>query len=261
MPKEEGLTGILGEGKKEKSKVPTEKEKAQVPSTGKPEFVPGTEEESIEDMVMPRLRLLQSVSTEVETKESELGKIRHSLSGEEWEKVQVIPLFIRKSRICFDSDNVKGAPKCFAPDSIKNRSGERCLEECPFNEAWKWKDNEPPQCDLVRSFPSLILKDGKLTKGMDFAAMNFVKSSTPAATTLIYLRQKSGDPYWNYVYELSTALKPFTKGSAYIFNIRQVRETTEEEREKARKIYFSIRGKAVREEEVAGGDDNFDKEG
>ena len=261
MPKEESLKGILSEGEKEKSKVPTEKEKASVPATDGPQFVPGTEEESSEDLVMPRLRLLQSVSTEVEEGNSELGKIKHSLSGEEWDKLQIIPLFLRKSRICFDSDNVKGAPKCFAPDAIKNRSGERCLEECPLNEAWKWKDNEPPQCDLVRSFPSLILKDGKLTKGMDFASAAFVKSSTPVATTLIYLRQKSGEPYWNYVYELSTEKKKFAKGLAYIFNIRQVRETTTKEREIAKNIFFSIKGKPVSEEEVASGEDNFNKEG
>ena len=92
---------------------------------------------------------------------------------------------------------------------------------------------------------------------MDFAAMNFVKSSTPAATTLIYLRQKSGEPYWNYVYELSTLTKKFPKGMAYIFDIRQVRETTAREQEIARGIYFSIKGKPVVEEEVAGGEDKF----
>ncbi len=254
--------GNLGEilEKKEKSNVPTEKDKAEVLVVREPQPVPGTEEESIEDMVMPRLRLLQSVSSEVENKSSGVGLIKHSLSGEEWEKVQVIPLFIRKCRICFDVENVKGAPKCFSPDTERNRSGDLCLKECPFDNAWAWNDNQPPACDLVRSFPSLILKKGKLTKGMDFAAMNFVKSSTPAATTLIYLRQKSGDPYWNYVYELSTKLKPFTKGSAYIFELRQVRETTDEEREKAKKIFFSIKGKPVAEEEVTNREDNFGDE-
>ena len=248
---------------KEENKIDNileEKKKSEVPAERGPQFIPGTEEESTEDLVMPRLRLLQSVSTEVEEGTSSLGKIRHSLSGEEWDKLQIIPLFLRKSRICFDVDNVKGAPKCFAPDAIKNRSGERCLEECPFNEAWKWNDNEPPQCDLVRSFPSLILKDGKLTKGMDFASAAFVKSSTPVATTLIYLRQKSGEPYWNYVYELSSEKKKFAKGSAYIFNLRQVRETTIKEREIAKNIYSSIKGKPVAEEEIAGGEDSFNKD-
>jgi len=247
---EDGLGGILKK-KKDESDVPVERR----------EVIPGTEEESVEDQVIPRLRLLQSVSTEVEEEGgSKAGSIRHSLSGEEWDKLQIIPLFYRKSRICFDPDNIKGAPKCFAPDSIKNRSGQICLEECPFDEAWNWKQKEPPQCDLVRSFPSLILKDGKLTKGMDFAAMNFVKSSTSAATTLIYLRQKSGEPYWNYVYELTTRTKKFSKGMAYIFDIRQVRETTAKERQIAKGIYFSIKGKPVVEEEVASGEDGFDKD-
>lgn len=247
--KEEGLGEIL-EKKKDRSQVPVERR----------EVIPGTEEESIEDQVIPRLRLLQSVSTEVEEEASKAGKIRHSLSGEEWDKLQVIPLFLRKCRICFDSDNIKGAPKCFSPDTKMNRSGEKCLEECPFDEAWNWKQKEPPQCDLVRSFPSLILEGGKLAKGMDFAAMNFVKSSTGAATTLIYLRQKSGEPYWNYVYELTTRTKKFPKGMAYVFDIRQVRETTAKEREIAKGIYFSIKGKPVREEEVASGEDSFGKD-
>ncbi|GAI02262.1 unnamed protein product [marine sediment metagenome] len=87
--------------------------KSQVPVETRP-IVPGTEEEAAEDLAMPRLRLLQSTSTEVEEGDSKAGQIRHSLSGQEWETVEIIPFCIRKSRIHFDSKNPKGAPICFA---------------------------------------------------------------------------------------------------------------------------------------------------
>lgn len=217
--------------------------------------VPGTEEETPDDVAMPRLRLLQSTSTEVQEGDSKLGTIRHSLSGEEFEKLEIIPLFLRKSRIHFDPENIKGAPICFAPDAKQSRAGNFCLTECPFDNAHLWKDNEPPECDLVKSFPCLLLKDGKLEG--DFASASFVKSSTPASQKLIYLRWKSGKPYWFYVYELLTRQKKFTKGTAYIFDIRQVRETKAQERKAAEEIFNSVRGKPVAEAEVAGGEDAF----
>jgi len=243
-----------------------EKEKKQ-PEPGKPAerevkpltepggFVPGTEEESPDDVAMPRLRLLQSTSTEVQEGDSKPGAIKHSLSGEEFEKIEIIPLFLRKSRIHFDPDNIKGAPICFAPDAKQNRAGNFCLTACAHDDAHLWKDNEPPKCDLVKSFPSLLLEDGKL--GGDFASASFTKSSTAASQKLIYLRWKSGKPYWHYVYELFTRQKPFPKGMAYIFDIRQIRETKAQERKTAEAIFNSISRKSVAETEVAGGEDTF----
>lgn len=217
--------------------------------------VPGTEEESADDVAMPRLRLLQSTSTECQEGGSEAGTIKHSLSGEEYERIEIIPLFLRKSRIRFDPDNIKGPPICFAPDAKRSRSGNFCLTQCPFDNAHLWKGNEPPECDLVKSFPCLLLKDGKLEG--DFASASFVKSSTAASQKLIYLRWKSGKPYWDYVYELFTRQKTFTKGTAYIFDIQQVRETKVQERKNAEAIFSSISKKPVAEVEVAGGEDAF----
>jgi len=219
------------------------------------EFVPGTEEESPDDVAMPRLRLLQSTSTEVQEGDSKPGTIKHSLSGEEFEKLEIIPLFLRKSRIHFDPDNIKGAPICFAPDAKRSRTGNFCLTDCAYDNAHLWRDNEPPQCDLVKSFPCLLLENGKLAG--DFASASFVKSSNPASQKLIYLRWKSGKPYWYYVYEVFTRQKTFTKGTAYIFDIRQVRETRVQERKAAEAIFNSISRKPVAEAEVAGGEDAF----
>jgi len=242
----------------EEKKQPEEKkltEKELKPLSEPAGFVPGTEEESPDDVAMPRLRLLQSTSTEVQEEDSKPGMIKHSLSGEEFERLEIIPLFLRKSRIHFDPDNIKGAPICFAPNAKQSRSGNFCLTECPHDNAHLWDGNEPPSCDLVKSFPCLLLKDGKLEG--DFASASFVKSSTGASQKLIYLRWKSGKPYWHYVYELFTRQKKFTKGTAYIFDIRQVRETKVQERKAAEAIFNSISRKPVAETEVAGGEDAF----
>ena len=235
------------------SRVPKE-QGPKLPTESKG-IVPGTEEESPDDVAMPRLRLLQSTSTEVQEGNSQPGIVKHSLSGEEFEKLEIIPLFLRKSRIHFDPDNIKGAPMCFAPDAKQNRGGNLCLTECPHDDAHLWSGNEPPRCDLVKSFPCLLMKDGKLEG--DFPSASFVKSSTAASQKLIYLRWKSGKPYWYYVYELFTRQKTFTKGMAYIFDIRQVRETKPQERKTAEAIFNSVSRKPTSEAEVAGGEDAF----
>lgn len=243
---------------KEKEKE-LEERKLKVPAEVHP-IVPGTEEEADEDLAMPRLRLLQSTSTEVEEGDSKAGHIRHSLSGQEWESVEIIPLCFRKSRIHFDPKNPKGAPICFAPDAKVSRSGHRCLEDCPFDQAHLWKGDDPPPCDLVRSFPSLILTEGKISAEMDFASIPFVRSSTQAAQKLVYHRKKSGQPYWASAYELSTKSKKFQAGTAYIFDIRKTRATTAKEKEFAARLYHTIEMKPVAEEDIAAPpDDRFEK--
>lgn len=244
----------------DEEKKELEERKSKLPARERP-LIPGTEEEAAEDLAMPRLRLLQSTSTEVEEGKSTAGHIKHSLSSQEWETVELIPLCIRKSRIHFDAKNPKGAPICFAPDGKMSRSGHKCLTDCPFDQAYLWKADEPPPCDLVRSFPCIILKNGKISGEIDFASVPFVRSSTRAAQKLVYLRQKSGKPYWAWVYELSTFPKKFQAGTAYVFDIRQVRETTAKEREFAARLYESVREKPVVEEEVAAPEDRFEDRG
>lgn len=240
---------------KEKNEIRKEKKKNEIEKTGKGNLpdevrkvIPGTEEEEAEDMVIPRLKLLQSISTEVEEEISKAGVIKHSLSGEEWKSIQIIPICLRKSRILFEKNNPKGAPLCFSPDGKRNREGALCKTECQFDEAWRWKNNEQPRCPKALNFPCLVLKDDKLTG--DFASATFMKSSFNIGQKLIYLRTVSAMPYWAFVYELASKTKKFKKGTAYVFTIKQIRKTTEEEGNRAEKIYNSIGGKLVTEEEV-----------
>lgn len=240
------IKGGKNEIRKEKNEI-EEIGKGNVPDKVR-KAIPGTEEEEAEDMVIPRLKLLQSISTEVEEGTSKAGTIKHSLSGEEWGSVQIIPICLRKSRILFEKDNPKGAPLCFSPDGRINREGALCKTECPFDEAWRWKNNEQPTCPKALNFPCLIVEDDKLTG--DFASATFMKSSFSIGQKLIYLRTISAMPYWAFVYELASKTKKFKKGTAYVFTIRQIRKATAEEKERAEKIYNSIGGKLVTEEEV-----------
>jgi len=218
------------------------KEKENLP------LIPGTEEEELGDLQIPRLRLLQSVSVEVEEGKSKPGFIRHSLSGEEWKQVQIIPICLRKSRIYFEKENLKGAPKCFSPDGKMSREGFVCLKECPFDKAFAWKDGEPPKCSKTLNFPCLILKKGKMTG--EFASATFAKSSYSVGQKLMYFRTVSGLPYWAFVYELSSLQKKFKMGTAYVFDIHQVRRTIKQEEIAAEKIYENISKKVVTEEEL-----------
>ena len=237
---------FLGEGGEDKLAIP---EKHFPMDALKKGVVPGAEEEEPEDFVIPRLRLLQSVSTEVEDGTSKVGVIMHSVSGEEWENgLEFIPICLRKTRILFDQDNLKGAPLCFAPDGKRNREGFLCLRECPFDDAHLWKNSQPPRCARGMNFPCLILKDGKLTG--DFASATFAKSSTQAGQKLVYCRKISGLPYWAFVYKLYSQKRKFQKGLAYIFEVTQIRKTTLDEQRIAEHIYESIGKKLVEEEEV-----------
>lgn len=231
--------------------VPTAKQ-TNLPAQELVVSIPGTEEEEIEDFTLPRLRLLQSISSEVEEGESQAGKIRHSLTGKEWDKIQIIPICLRKSRALFDELNLKGAPICFSPDSKFNREGKLCIQECPYDRAWDWDGSKPPRCPKALNFPCIILEEGKATR--DFASATFMKSSAQVGSKLIYFRTVSGLPYWAYVYELTSRAKQFPKGKAYIFEIKQVRRTNKEEAKIAEDIYSSsLKTKRITEEDIRQG--------
>jgi hypothetical protein len=89
----------------------------------------------------------------------------------------------------------------------------------------------------VYNYPVLFVDQiGKSAMPTLFSVM---KSSTPAALKLntFIACQIPSQPFWNNVWELTTKAKPFKKGSAYIWQIRMLRETTKEERDWASNVY------------------------
>jgi hypothetical protein len=202
---------------------------------------PGTEAISSEDIVLPRLRLLQDTSAEVKAQESKAGRLKHSLTEEILDEVQFIPISMYKSRLMFDPDNREGAPLCRSVDTKVGSDGSKC-SEC--NNA-QWREGRPPVCNVI--FNYLIITPDEIGKMIMPTILSLMKTSAQAALKLNTSVEFTipRQPFWNRVWLLAPKQKHFPKGPAYLLNVTQIRETNEKERRWCELIYKNTIGKKI----------------
>ena len=110
--------------------------------------VPGTEALERSDMVLPRLRLVQSQSTFTE---ADPGLLYNSLTGEAKPQVRAVVLKVGKARVMWPEAFQRDQdPLCASNDAVVPREefigayAERC-EACPMAE---WQEDAPPPCSF-----------------------------------------------------------------------------------------------------------------
>lgn len=206
---------------------------------------PGTEAISKEDILLPRLRLLQDLSVEVKAQEAKSGKLKHSLTEKVYDSIEFVPISMYKTRIMFDSENRSGAPLCRSNDNKTGSDGTQC-SEC---ENSKWKDSLPPICNTT--FNYLMIMPEEIGVMIMPTVLSFMKISSQAALKLNTSVEFTipRQPFWNKVWLLQPKLKRYSKGEAWLLNVQQVRDTTDKEREWAKMIYDNVAGKRILEEE------------
>lgn len=229
----------MAKDKEEKKELSIPRDEKALQELLKP--APGTEEITSEDIVMPRIRLLQDQSTEVKSKEAESGKLKHSLTGETYDSLEFIPIAMHKSRIMFDVDNRMGAPLCRSNDTKTGSDGTKCIE-C---DNAKWISNKPPICNMI--FNYLIMQPKEIGQVFMPSILSLMKTSAQAALKLNMSVEVTlpRQPFWNKVWRVTPRMKPFKKGEAYILDVQQLRDTTEDERAWSELIYKSTIGKKI----------------
>jgi len=202
---------------------------------------PGTEEVSSEDVIMPRIRLLQDQSIEVKAKEQESGLLKNSITGEIFTTFDFIPLTMHKSRTMFDVDNRMGAPLCRSNDTKIGSDGSKCAE-CSNAQ---WKEGKPPVCNMI--FNYLVIQPKEI--GIMFLPniLSFMKTSAQSALKINVSVECTlpRQPFWNKVWRVTPKLKPFKRGPAYILEVQQLRDTTADERMWAELVYRNTIGKKI----------------
>lgn len=212
---------------------------------------PGTEAISSEDILLPRLRLLQDTSAEVKAQESKAGRLKHSLTEAVVDNAEFVPISMYKSRIMFDPDNREGAPLCRSIDFKKGSDGSSCAE-C---DNAKWKEGKPPICSTM--FNYLIIEPSQIGTMVMPTILSLGKTSNQAAlklnTSVEFTLPRQ--PFWNRVWLLIPKQKHFPKGPAWLLNVQQVRETNDKERKWCEMIYKNTLGKKIVEAEEQPTDD------
>lgn len=202
---------------------------------------PGTEEIGSEDITLPRIRVLQDTSAEVKSKEAVSGKLKHSLTGELNDTIEFIPISMHKSRIMFNIDNREGAPLCRSKNTLVGSDGTKCAE-C---DNAKWMNNKPPVCNTI--FNYLMVQPKEVGQVFIPSILSLMKTSAQAALKLntsvevTFPRQ----PFWTKVWKVVPRIKRFPKGDAYILDVQQLRDSTQDERSWAELMYKSTIGKKI----------------
>jgi hypothetical protein len=184
-----------------------------------------------EDLLLPRYQLMQALSDAVQSGESKSGRIRHSITGEESDKVKVICLANSITRIMFDPENRAGAPLCI---SLNGKTGSvyGTCQECTQKDFKKDAEGKTvaPACSKVYNF--LVIKETEIDKNTMPTILSFTKSSRKAGQKIFtssagWLKPL---PIWTYVWEIGTTQKTSPKGTFYILTANQVRQTNDKER-------------------------------
>jgi len=213
-------------------------------------IAPGTEQITSDDVQIGRYRLLQSLSTEVESGNSKPGMIIESLSNNEYPVLEIIPLAMFKSRVLFDPENRKGGPLCRSIDDKLER-GSNSPDPASNNECHKCRYSRgfPSACSLVYNYP--CIRPNQVGVEPLPSLLSVMKSSTSLAQKInaFVINKIPRPPFWMYVWEVSGKKRDFKKGSAFILDGKMKRETTDEEKKWAETVYnMGLAGKRIEPE-------------
>lgn len=210
-------------------------------------FIPGLEGVEPEMLVIPRIKLVQKTSHEVDELEIKPGSLINSMTKDilaEFKKdgtvIKIIPILSGRSRIRFapvGSDGQGILCRSYDGKIGQGDPGGNCLT-CKYS---KWWNNEAPECtDFINVF--CIVRDYVLPIPI---VATFGKTSYNAGKQLVnffYMdAQRTQLPPWNFAYELGVKAITNDKGSFYVFTIKPAGKATAEEVKLGEQMYQLIK--------------------
>lgn len=217
----------------------------------------------LRDMVLPRFKIAQALTKEVQDGDAKAGDIINSVTGESYgNTLEFVVLSYRKGQmflqpgaglLCRSSDG----KTAWGDPEMTGEQGPRECATCPFR---KWVDRTPPPCAETHNY--LILLPETLEAGMLTLMKSGVKPAKVLNTMIIQARERSrraGGPQvsWSQVFELTARKTENKKGTFYIPSFRPVRPADEGLLAYATEIFNSLSKSEVRvsEDEGDAGDD------
>lgn len=179
-----------------------------------PDSMLGIEGLEREDITLPRVKLLQSMSDEVSNGNAVAGEWLNTLSGQSYGKsFDFVPVSVWKSRTFF-SDDRSESPICRSADGRYSVDGYHCASECPHN-AREWQDGVPPKC--TEAYNYLVIP----TIEQFPAIVSLMKTSFKTGKALNTLLMAARCPAWFWKYEFYSVKQSNTRGTFYIAAVRK----------------------------------------
>ena len=200
-----------------------------------------------EDIVLPRIRMLQPVSQDVTDGIGTAGGFMNSVTGEVLPDALEVLIFTHfKSRVMFGEAGIE----CMSPDGIEGSVYGLC-SECDF---LNWKDRIPPACALVHNYPCYILNAGIISGTPLPIALSMMKTSSKTARKLNTMVAMSHRNWFDSVFKISTTKVKNDKGTFFVYQVEKLRDAEEDEQKLGYWAYKQFAGKMeVAEETQADG--------
>jgi len=226
----------------------------------------GTETIEPEDIILPRIRIIQPQSQDRDEGE---GKLKNSVTSKVYEEITFIPLMVIGGRLHFSPDEMFSPPDCRSSDRIIG-TGPRLDEKgssgqfCGFSGAKKYLkkqgvkkediklqieklekegkichlgDGFPPECCESLEYP--ILLDGLL------CALSFKRTAISEAKKLNTIVKLQNIPFFFLKANLTTEFVKSRKGQFYVPRVEVIGETSDEKRHLAARYVRELIEKRV----------------
>lgn len=205
-----------------------------------PAEVFGFEETKAEDIVIPRIKVIQGLSPEVEEKTANIGDIVNSLTKEILNGKKFIPIKQTYSNICWNPDR-KAEQRiiCRSADGKigQGPDGARACATCgknKFDNTKVGKDAQP-QCTSYLNYVG-FMEDVLAPIVLSFARTNYNEGRK-----MLSLAKSTMQSIWNYDYQLDSKKVSKNGNSWYNMAVSLCNQTTPEERAFAYELFKSLK--------------------
>lgn len=194
----------------------------------------GFENFTQEDMLIPRLRLLQALSQAVSDGIGAAGQFQDSLTEEVLgDNVEIVLLGMRNGAAYFEPGQ---GLVCKSVDGISSIRGDSC-KDCPFGQYHReWRDDKAPKCSSTKEF-LCVTKDTVAGKSSRPIAVSFMRSSFPIGKKLITMARLTGEDIFANSYVIKSKKEKNDKGVFYKMDVSKGAHLTQEELVKANHWY------------------------
>lgn len=200
----------------------------------------GFEDEEAGDMIIPRVKVVQTLSPERKDKTAEEGDIINSLTLEKLNDKVFIPVFKFNNHIWWRDRSSGGGIMCIARDGKNGEmsDGTRLIcascKRCEFDNTKQGREAIPSCTKYINFFG--FFEGERMPIILSFAKTNYNEGKK-----LYSLAKVTMQNMWNYGYKMSAKLLSKGNNEWYIINMAPNGQSSAEDREFANNLYTSFR--------------------
>lgn len=237
MSNEKKTTQATAETVEETKELATQESAELAQTSGMPM---GFEDEEAGDMIIPRIKVVQTLSPERKEKQAEEGDIINSLTKEKLNGKVFIPVFKFNNNIDWKDRAEGGGMQCYARDGKvgEKSDGTKVMcascKRCEFDNTKQGKDAAPKCTKYINFF-------GFFAGERMPIILSFSKTSYNEGKKLYSLAKVTMQNMWNYGYTLNEKLLAKNGNEWYIITANPNGATDTEDREFGLSLYKMYR--------------------